>query len=45
MNDDCPCDDCNRSCDGWEMHFCCTYCEWFYGDDEPPCDECDPMDI
>jgi hypothetical protein len=43
--DNYPCDDCptKDSCDGWEAQFCCTLCRWF--GDNPPCEECDPMDI
>ena len=43
--DDCPCDDCGMDCDMWDSRCCCTYCEWLYGDDDTPCDTCDPMDI
>lgn len=25
--------------------YCCTYCRWYYGDIEPPCEDCDPMDV
>ena len=39
-----PCVDCDRDCDGWEMQYCCAYCMWVYEDD-PPCDRCDPMDL
>lgn len=44
MNEDFPCDDCPKAdwCDGWEMQFCCTLCQYLGYDD---CDDCDPMDI
>lgn len=40
-----PCDTCKtqESCDIWEARFCCTLC--YYYDDEPDCENCDPMDI
>lgn len=41
-DDDCPCDNCERECDGWEAAFCCKLCEWHGGGD---CDHCDPMDL
>lgn len=46
MYDDCPCNDCGMSemCDGWEAQFCCTRCMWQF-DGDPPCEDCDPMDI
>ena len=42
---DYPCDNCGDSvfCDGWEAQYCCTLCRWY--DDDPDCDNCDPMDI
>lgn len=40
----CPCDDCVMDCDAWDSQFCCIYCHWYYGDD-PPCEDCNPMDI
>ena len=41
-----PCSECSRVeyCDGWEAQFCCKRCMWEWGDD-PPCDDCDSMDI
>lgn len=41
----CPCDDCDATCDYWDSKYCCTYCRWQYGDIEPDCENCDPMDI
>ena len=41
----CPCDDCDATCDYWDSKYCCTYCRWQYGDIEPDCEDCDPMDI
>ncbi len=45
LEDDYPCNTCATadSCDGWEARFCCTLC--YYYNDEPDCDNCDPMDI
>ena len=45
--DNYPCDDCpsRDACDGWEARFCCTLCRWNYDDNDPPCEDCDPMDI
>lgn len=40
-----PCDDCEYLCDCWEARFCCELCRWQYGDIEPDCENCDPMDI
>lgn len=40
----CPCDDCNTTCDYWDSKYCCTFCRWQYGDIEPDCENCDPMD-
>ena len=45
MDEDCPCDTCDRSCDPWEAQYCCDLCHWQYGDIEPPCDDCDPYNI
>ena len=45
LNDDRPCNDCDFYCDYWEARYCCTLCRWIYGDNETPCDDCDPMDI
>lgn len=45
MDDKCPCDECERDCDNWEAQYCCDLCRWQYGDNEPPCDECDPWEI
>lgn len=45
MEEQSPCDNCEKSCDSWEAQYCCTLCQWYYGDAEPPCDECDPRDI
>ena len=28
----CPCDDCDATCDYWDSKYCCTYCRWQYGD-------------
>lgn len=41
-----PCDDCGSKddCDHWETVFCCTLCNYNY-DGDPPCENCDPMDI
>lgn len=41
----CPCDNCEKGCDSWEAQYCCDLCRWQYGDNEPPCDECDPWEI
>lgn len=43
--DDYPCSTCasKDSCDGWEAEFCCTLCRYY--NDEPNCENCDPMDI
>ena len=41
----CPCDDCDATCAYWDSKYCCTYCRWQYGDIEPDCENCDPMDI
>ena len=41
----CPCDDCDATCDYWDSKYCCIYCRWQYGDIEPDCENCDPMDI
>lgn len=43
--DDYPCDNCGSAdnCDGWEAQFCCTLC--CYYNDEPDCNNCNPMDI
>ena len=43
--DDYPCNTCasKDSCDGWEAQFCCTLCRYY--NDEPDCENCDPMDI
>ena len=41
----CPCDDCEMSCDMWDSRYCCSYCQWFHGDSEPDCDDCNPWDI
>ena len=40
-----PCHDCPQAeyCDGWEATYCCTLC--LYYNDEPDCENCDPMDI
>lgn len=27
-----------------EQKYCCTFCRWQYGDIEPDCENCDPMD-
>lgn len=45
MGDNYPCDTCadRDHCDGWDAQFCCTLCMW--GNDEPDCENCDPMDI
>ena len=45
MDEDCPCDTCDRDCDPWEAQYCCDLCHWQYGDIEPPCDDCDPYNI
>lgn len=42
--DNCPCNDCDRECDGWDAQFCCTRCAWAF-DGQTPCEDCDPMDI
>lgn len=39
----CPCDDCDATCDYWDSKYCCTYCRWQYGDIEPDCENCDPF--
>ena len=41
-----PCDTCPDAdhCDHWEARFCCTLCR-SGGNDNPDCDNCDPMDI
>lgn len=46
MDYDCPCDDCGERdmCDGWEAQFCCTRCQWMFGE-LTPCDDCNPADI
>ena len=44
--EDChPCSTCPKQdyCDSWDAQFCCTLC--YYYDDEPDCENCDPMDI
>jgi len=41
----CPCDDCGANCDYWDSKYCCIYCRWQYGDIEPDCENCDPMDV
>jgi len=41
----CPCDDCDATCDYWDSKYCCIYCRWQHGDIEPDCENCDPMDI
>jgi len=40
-----PCHTCDRQefCDGWEAQFCCKLC--LYYNDDPDCENCDPMDI
>ena len=40
-----PCHTCDRQefCDGWEAQFCCTLCHYY--NDDPDCENCDPMDI
>jgi len=38
-----PCISCQMECDGWDARYCCTLCMWY--DDDPDCDNCDPMDI
>ena len=45
LETDYPCNSCARadSCDGWEAQYCCTLC--LYYNDNPDCDNCDPMDI
>lgn len=45
MDEDCPCDTCDRDCDPWEAQYCCDLCHWQYGDIEPSCDDCDPYNI
>ena len=25
----CPCDDCDATCDYWDSKYCCTYCQTF----------------
>ena len=42
-----PCDTCgnNGVCDTWDMQFCCTLCAYHYGNDNTPCENCDPYDI
>lgn len=44
---DYPCDNClwKDSCDGWEAQYCCTLCKYEFGEDNTPCDWCDPDDI
>lgn len=37
-----PCVECGRDCDGWDMQFCCTLCQW---NGMEHCEDCDPMDI
>lgn len=44
MDEESPCIDCGRDCDGWEMNFCCIFCMWAFEND-PPCETCDPMDL
>lgn len=45
LEEPCPCDECSVDCDYWTSQYCCTYCRWYYGDTEPPCEICDPMDV
>jgi len=45
IGEPCPCDECGVDCDYWDSKYCCTYCRWCYGDKEPPCEICDPMDV
>lgn len=40
-----PCDDCGWDCDYWEAQYCCTLCKYNYGENNTPCDWCDPDDI
>ena len=40
--DDCPCNDCESECDGWDAMFCCALCAY---EGRNFCEECDPMDI
>ena len=41
----CPCDDCDDTCDYWDSKYCCRRCQWLHGEVEPDCENCDPMDI
>ena len=44
-DEDYPCHTCSLSdtCDGWEAQYCCTLCRYY--NDDPNCEQCDPMDI
>jgi len=42
---DYPCNACDWDCDPWEARYCCTLCHYEHGDEEPDCEDCDPMDV
>lgn len=31
----CPCDDCDATCDYWDSKYCCRRCQWLHGEVEP----------
>lgn len=45
IGEPCPCDECGVDCDYWDRQYCWAYCRWYYGDTEPPCEDCDPIGV